>query len=69
MKEVDLFKTMVVAALVLRLYAEEFRDLKQLIAEKFGNDSIIYQKISFDKLYITDKPPAKRKEGTRNGEV
>jgi hypothetical protein len=68
MKEADLFKTKVVAALVLRLYAEEFRDLKQLIVEKFGNDSIIYQKISFDKLYITDEPP-KRKEGTRNGKI
>jgi hypothetical protein len=60
MNETDLFKTKAVAALVLRLHAEEFKALKQLIAEKFGSDSIIYQKISFDKLYITDKPPKKK---------
>jgi len=57
----DLLKTRAVCALVLRLYAEDFKDLKEFIVRKYGADSIVYQKISFDKLFITDKPP-KRKE-------
>lgn len=67
MKELDLFKTKVVCALILRLNAEDFQGLKEYIAEKFGPDSIIYQKISFDKLFITDKPP--KKEGIKDGKI
>jgi len=63
----DLLKTRAVCALVLRLYAEDFRDLKEFIVRKYGADSIVYQKISFDKLFITDKPP--KKEGRKNGKV
>jgi len=63
----DLLKTRAVCALVLRLYAEDFRDLKEYITNRFGPESIIYQKISFDKLYITNKPPQKMKEGREDG--
>lgn len=62
----EIFKTKAVCALVLRLNAEDFRSLKEYIVSRFGHDSVIYQKISFDKLYITDKPPRKTKEGMKD---
>lgn len=68
MSELDLFKTRAVCALVLRLNAEDFRNLKEFIVKKYGADSIVYQKISFDKLFITDRPPQKeKKEGREDG--
>ncbi|MEM5868169.1 MAG: hypothetical protein QXG39_09670 [Candidatus Aenigmatarchaeota archaeon] len=66
MSELEIFKTKAVCALVLRLNAEDFRSLKEYIVNKFGPESIIYQKMSFDKLYITNKPP-KRKEVKEDG--